>query len=88
MLVCETGVCSMSRSCSQCTALGSADIRSDYHKVKTNSEHKPHRVFEAWPSAVWAIRVTKLSEEDGKGMEGRRRVCLVARIRGRRQQQI
>lgn len=40
MLVCETGVCSMSRSCSQCTALGSADIRSDYHKVKTVSTNR------------------------------------------------
>ena len=44
--------------------------------------------FGPWPSAVWVIRVTKLLAEDRKGMEERRWVCLVARIRGRRQQRI
>lgn len=40
------------------------------------------------PSALWVIRVTRLLAEDRKGMEERRRDCLVARIHGRRQQRI
>lgn len=45
-------------------------------------------LFRARPGAVWEMRVTRLLEQDGKGTEGRRRVCLVARIRGGRQERI
>lgn len=57
-------------SCPQCAVLRSADTEYDDHMVNTNGECKLHRVFEASPGAVRAVRVTKLLAEDGKGMEG------------------
>lgn len=53
-------------------------IQSDYSHLSERGLARPG----------WEVRVTRLLEQDGKGTEGRRWVCPVARIRGGRQERI
>lgn len=65
----------------------SFDIKPFLSVIKLKTERKLCREF-LQHSAVWEVGMTRLLVEDGTGMEERWRVCLVARIRGWRQQRI
>lgn len=64
------------------------DLPRTAHPDRLRNSPRLQPLFRMRPGAVWVIRVTRLLEQDGKRTEGRRRVCLVARIRGGRQERI